>query len=168
MVHYLLSIMGNLKLRDGLVGAGVGVVLIALFYLGEQLFGFPLRIYIPNRYGMKQMSVQTVQPAIMRSLNPLPELDDRCWLIIIKEEMKSMLNDDYSEEPRQTGYVKWFDDQKKYGFISRENDSDVFVHFSNINRDPQTLNEYERVEFTVVPGEKGPEAHDVIVLVEET
>jgi CspA family cold shock protein len=82
--------------------------------------------------------------------------------------LNSMLNNDYSDEPRQTGYVKWFDDQKKYGFISRENDSDVFVHFSNINRDPQTLNEYERVEFTVIPGEKGPEAHDVIVLVEET
>ena len=71
-----------------------------------------------------------------------------------------------SEAPRQTGNVKWFDDQKKYGFIRREEGSDVFVHFSSINRDPPTLNEYERVEFTVVPGEKGPEARDVVVLAE--
>ena len=80
------------------------------------------------------------------------------------EELESTLNDDYSEEPRQTGHVKWFDNQKKYGFIRRENGSDLFVHFSSIKRDPPTLNENERVEFTVMPGEKGPEARDVVVL----
>lgn len=84
------------------------------------------------------------------------------------ESPESTLSNDYSEEPRETGYVKWFDDQKKYGFIWRENDSDVFVHFSSINREPQTLNEHDRVEFAVVPGEKGPEARDVTVLTEAT
>lgn len=84
------------------------------------------------------------------------------------ESPESTLGNDYSEEPRETGYMKWFDDQKKYGFIWRENDSDVFVHFSSISRDPQTLNEHDRVEFAVVPGEKGPEARDVTVLTEAT
>lgn len=81
-------------------------------------------------------------------------------------ELGGALESDYSDEPRQTGYVKWFDDQKKYGFIRRDNDSDVFVHSSSIKREPPTLKEYERVEFTVVPGKKGPEARDVVVLAE--
>lgn len=75
-----------------------------------------------------------------------------------------MVSDEFASEPRQVGHVKWFDDQKQYGFISREQGSDVFVHASNIRRDPPTLNEHERVEFTVVPGEKGPQAWDVVVL----
>ena len=84
------------------------------------------------------------------------------------EGPQTTLSSDYSDEPRETGYVKWFDEKKKYGFIWRENDSDVFVHSSSINRDPQTLTEHDRVEFAVVPGEKGPEARDVTVLAEAT
>jgi len=68
------------------------------------------------------------------------------------------------DSPREIGYVKWFDHRKKYGFIRREDGSDVFVHFSEINGDQQVLNEHERVELTVVPGKKGPEAHNVVVL----
>jgi cold shock protein len=74
--------------------------------------------------------------------------------------------EEYADEPREVGSVKWFDTQKGYGFISRENGSDVFVHFSSINREPPRLQEHDRVEFTLVPGEKGPEALNVIVLAE--
>jgi CspA family cold shock protein len=75
-------------------------------------------------------------------------------------------NEMYGHPPRETGHVKWFDERKRYGFIRREDGRDVFVHASNINRQPPTLRENERVEFTVVPGTKGPAAENVTVLLE--
>lgn len=64
---------------------------------------------------------------------------------------------------RQTGTVKWFNSTKGFGFIERENDEDVFVHYSAINSDGfRTLEEGQRVEFTVVESEKGPQAQDVV------
>lgn len=63
---------------------------------------------------------------------------------------------------RETGTVKWFNDQKGYGFIAREEGDDVFVHYSNIEGHGfRTLMEGERVEFTVEQGEKGPAARNV-------
>ena len=60
------------------------------------------------------------------------------------------------------GTVKFFNADKGFGFISREQGDDVFVHFSNIEGDGyKTLSEGERVEFDVVPGRKGPEAQNV-------
>lgn len=65
---------------------------------------------------------------------------------------------------RETGTVKWFNSTKGFGFIERENDDDVFVHYSEINADGfRTLEEGERVEFTVVQAEKGPQAQNVVV-----
>ena len=67
---------------------------------------------------------------------------------------------------RETGTVKWFSDSKGYGFISREGDSDVFVHFSAIQGGEgfKTLNEGQRVEFSVEQGSKGPQATNVVLL----
>jgi CspA family cold shock protein len=66
-------------------------------------------------------------------------------------------------ETRETGAVKWFNAQKGYGFIERDAGGDVFVHFSAINDMAgfRTLEEGERVEFTVEQGQKGPAAADV-------
>jgi CspA family cold shock protein len=62
----------------------------------------------------------------------------------------------------QTGTVKWFNDQKGYGFIARENGEDVFVHHSAIQEPGfRTLQEGDRVEFTVEQGQKGPAAANV-------
>ena len=62
----------------------------------------------------------------------------------------------------QTGTVKWFNDEKGYGFISRENGSDVFVHFRSIvGEGRKTLLENQQVEFEVVDGQKGPQADRV-------
>ena len=64
-----------------------------------------------------------------------------------------------------TGTVKWFNSSKGYGFISRENGDDVFVHFQSIVADGyKTLNENDKVEFVVKDGEKGPQASDVRVI----
>ena len=61
-----------------------------------------------------------------------------------------------------TGTVKFFNAEKGFGFISREQGDDVFVHFSNIQGDGyKTLEEGLRVEFDVAPGRKGEQAENV-------
>jgi len=60
------------------------------------------------------------------------------------------------------GTVKWFNDQKGFGFISQENGPDVFVHFSAIEGSGfKSLEEGQIVEFDVVEGPKGPQASNV-------
>jgi len=61
-----------------------------------------------------------------------------------------------------TGTVKWFNAEKGFGFISREEGDDVFVHFSSIEGSGyKSLEEGQRVEFDVGPGRKGEEAQRV-------
>ncbi len=64
---------------------------------------------------------------------------------------------------RVTGQVKWFNNSKGYGFIGRENGSDVFVHYTAIAGDGyRSLQEGDQVEFEIVQGQKGPQAANVI------
>ena len=66
---------------------------------------------------------------------------------------------------RQTGIVKWFNDGKGYGFISRDGGEDVFVHFTAIRGDGyRSLEEGQRVEFTIGQGQRGLQAQDVTVI----
>jgi CspA family cold shock protein len=68
-------------------------------------------------------------------------------------------------DPLVTGSVKFFNAEKGYGFISRDDGADVFVHFSNIQGDGyRSLDDGQRVEFDVAPGRKGDEALNVRVL----
>ncbi len=63
---------------------------------------------------------------------------------------------------RINGTVKWFNDAKGFGFISREGGPDVFVHFTAITGSGfKSLAEGDQVEFEVVQGQKGPQAADV-------
>ena len=63
------------------------------------------------------------------------------------------------------GTVKWFSNQKGYGFISDENGKDVFVHYSGLNMEGfKSLEEGQAVEFDVVDGAKGPQATNVTKL----
>jgi len=61
-----------------------------------------------------------------------------------------------------TGTVKWFNAEKGFGFIEREDGDDMFVHYSAIQTSGyRTLEEGQRVEFDVGPGKKGEEAQNV-------
>jgi CspA family cold shock protein len=63
------------------------------------------------------------------------------------------------------GRVKWFNEKKGFGFISREDGNDVFVHFSAIKRDGfKSLYEGDEVEFEVTNGPKGLQATNVVVI----
>lgn len=65
----------------------------------------------------------------------------------------------------KTGTVKWFNAKKGYGFISDENGTDIFVHFSALNMDGfKVLEEDDKVEYEVIDGEKGPQAANVTKL----
>ena len=66
---------------------------------------------------------------------------------------------------RKEGTVKWFNSSKGFGFISQESGDDVFVHFQSIVSDGyKTLDEGQRVEFSVTQGQKGLQASDVKVI----
>ncbi|MBN98479.1 MAG: cold-shock protein [Gemmatimonadetes bacterium] len=66
---------------------------------------------------------------------------------------------------RETGTVKWFNDSKGFGFIERESGGDVFVHHTAIQGEGfRSLSDGQQVEFTVVQGQKGPAAENVVAL----
>ena len=71
---------------------------------------------------------------------------------------------DWEGEP-VLGRVKWFDAQKGYGFIERDGEEDVFVHYSAIQEEGyKTLDDGEEVEFEVIQGDRGPQAANVVRL----
>ena len=66
---------------------------------------------------------------------------------------------------RETGTVKWFNGSKGYGFLTRDDGGDVFVHYSTIRGvGYRSLEEGQKVEFLVVEGDKGPQAQDVDII----
>lgn len=63
---------------------------------------------------------------------------------------------------KQSGTVKWFNDSKGFGFISRDNGGDLFVHYSNISGSGfKSLKEGQAVRFIEGEGQKGPQAEEV-------
>ena len=93
----------------------------------------------------------------------LPFCDERSGTSSIGRTARNA--QDRGSKALATGSVKWFNAEKGYGFISREDGPDVFVHFSAIQGTGyRTLEEGQRVEFDVGPGRKGEEAQNVRVV----
>ncbi len=66
-------------------------------------------------------------------------------------------------EERVTGTVKWFNAEKGYGFIAQEDGPDIFVHYSAIaGGGYRSLEQGEMVEFTIIEGQKGKQANNVV------
>lgn len=66
---------------------------------------------------------------------------------------------------REKGTVKWFNNEKGFGFIEREQGGDVFVHYKAIKAEGyRSLTEGQRVEFSVTQGQKGLQAEDVTII----
>jgi CspA family cold shock protein len=81
-----------------------------------------------------------------------------------KRAVDSCSKEDVLDQVGQTavGTVKWFSNEKGYGFIEREGGEDVFVHFSAITMEGyKTLTEGQRVEFEITQGDKGLQAANV-------
>jgi CspA family cold shock protein len=80
----------------------------------------------------------------------------------MEEKLKIKGEQAVKQSFRERGLVKWFNDAKGFGFITREGESDVFVHHSAIHGDGfKSLEEGQRVEFEVMQGQKGLQAKDV-------
>lgn len=81
--------------------------------------------------------------------------------IKLKYDMSIFLEENFMNK----GTVKWFNNQKGYGFISDENGSDVFVHYSGLNMEGyKSLEEGQAVEFEITDSPKGPQATNVTKL----
>jgi CspA family cold shock protein len=82
-----------------------------------------------------------------------------------KKRYRTILFSIFMEDNKMTGTVKWFNNQKGYGFISDSEGNDVFVHYSGLVMDGfKSLEEGQAVEFEVTEGAKGPQATNVVKL----
>lgn len=81
---------------------------------------------------------------------------------LISPYVTSINFDSFKSAEREQGTVKWFNVSKGYGFVTRSNGDDIFVHFRSIRGEGRRLlREGQTIEFSVVDGEKGPQAEDV-------
>ena len=79
-----------------------------------------------------------------------------------RERSQSRQDTSTASGPRESGQVKWFNASKGFGFITRDNGDDIFVHFRSIRGDGhRVLKDGQRVEFSVSMGDKGLQADDV-------
>jgi cold shock protein len=85
-----------------------------------------------------------------------------CWVFPAENLWKTYREEEEGVAPVARGKVKWFNDQKGFGFIEQDNGTDVFVHHTSILGEGfKTLAEGEEVEFDVTKGPKGPKAENV-------
>jgi CspA family cold shock protein len=84
---------------------------------------------------------------------------------ILAEQLGLVFWEQGGQEEMPRGKVKWFNENRGYGFISRDDGQDVFVHFSAIQGEGfKTLAEGEEVEFEIIESEKGLQAANVVKL----
>jgi CspA family cold shock protein len=110
-----------------------------------------------RRVGATLPALLVVVQALSRKTEALPK-SQRSFCLTKTPSMEEVVQ----MSTRETGTVKWFNDSKGFGFIEREGKEDVFVHYSSIRGEGfKSLQEGQKVEFTVGEGQKGPQAIDV-------
>ncbi len=83
------------------------------------------------------------------------------WILLSQLRLAFLLNE-FDMADQVVGTVKWFNDEKGFGFIAQEGGKDVFVHHSAINGSGRkTLKEGQKVTMEVTQGQKGPQAENV-------
>jgi len=143
---------GNQLVRSALVSAVAAVVLALLLQVTGALQALSLPVFVVS-FGVVFISslLSTLgqsRPSASRGDNELAEPDE------VEQD-----------DSREVGLVKWFNVSKGFGFITRENGEDVFVHFRNIRgRGHRSLSEGQKVRFNVRQGDKGLQAEDVSVM----
>ena len=124
----------------------LAVVFSAIIIFVARSQGLELSLALQLTVGVSLFLTSFISPALAKTVPtqiPLPSLGSQ----------------------RERGEVKWFNMSKGYGFITRDNGEDVFVHFRSIQGTGRRgLSEGQQVEFSVSEGEKGPQADDVSVL----
>ena len=104
----------------------------------------------------------SVKAENMRIINPFILLTISSKNVSIEKVFSPHI---YLEVLEMKGTVKWFNNQKGYGFINDEEGNDVFVHYSGLNMEGfKSLEEGQQVEFDVTEGAKGPQATNVTKL----
>jgi CspA family cold shock protein len=123
------------------------------------LAGFPLYLLSAQQFPLNTSNL----PVIGLSLFVLL-LIAAYWSQAVASNNNSPNYHDADYNEREAGNVKWFSANKGFGFITRDNGGDVFVHFRSIRGDGhRVLRDGQRVEFSVSEGEKGLQAEDVEV-----
>ena len=107
---------------------------------------------------LRNIPAPTAFPIIPRFILTIPQRMVRMFSI-------HSIKETHMSAEQQKGTVKWFNESKGFGFIQRENGSDLFVHFRSIQgKGFKTLAEGQAVSFTEVVGQKGPQAENVVLL----
>jgi cold shock protein len=93
---------------------------------------------------------------------PVVSLPEQCCNVLFQLYLQGRIG---TMAERETGTVKWFDNSKGWGFITRSSGDDIFVHYSSVRGEGyRSLEDGQQVEFEVVQGAKGLQAQDVILV----
>ena len=146
------------------------------FNMGRQAFFYPGKHSCPHlqkRFQKRKFLLTTAAPfcileSSLKNIFPPIPFGSNIFLLMIKKEMNtfSRVGKDLGGNIfMQNGKVKWFNNEKGYGFIEVEGGDDVFVHYTAIQEEGfKTLEEGQEVTFEIVQGERGPQAANVVKL----
>lgn len=124
---------------------------LALGYLAHQSFSLPTDPAAWGRFAILFLGILTAVLLVAQTQSSASQGSD-----------DDDDDDDFSEEDFEEGAVKWFNTKKGYGFITRDQGDDIFVHFRNIKgQGRRSLTDGERVTFVVTEGDKGLQADHV-------
>jgi len=155
MQRYVIRYRGNGKSQAGIV------ICSGLISIGACMnqAGFPLDLIVVPRWDMIHALLAVLQPfyfGVQLFGFPL-----RAFCL---DKTPNTTGGKKTMAERETGTVKWFNNTKGFGFVQREQGEDVFVHYSSIRGDGfKSLEEGQKVEFSLGQGQKGPQANDVVV-----